>query len=573
MPERPLIVLKFGGSVLRAEGDLTSAAAEVYRWHRRGWRVVAVASAYHGVTDRLAGEARRWPDGCDSARAALIGAGETRAACHLALRLRESGLRCRFVPVSEAGLLAEGPALASHPRAVDRARLHGLLARHDVLILPGFQAQGPDGEPRLLGRGGSDLTALVLAEQLQADRCRLVKDTHGLFEFDPALAGPRPGRYRAITWADAARLGDQVLQPRALAYARRHQRPFDFAAPGRSAGTLVGADSTALDPPREPGRPRRVALAGCGTVGGGLAAMLADLPWLELASVAVRRRRRSRPDLPDGVTVVNEPRDLLASAPDVVVDTMGDGAAALPLLRAALARGIPVVTADKDLLAHHGPELRSLADQAGTVVRGSAACGGGAPMLEQTRQLASAHPLVRLQGVINGTSNWILDRLHEGQSLEDAIAAAQAAGFAEADPTADVGGHDAARKLCLLAHAAWGMTLTPAQVDTRGLDDGAANRLHGDGRRRLVAQLERRGDAVRASVSVQEVAADHSLHPVPGVRNRLVLESASGQQWVVDGDGAGRVPTAQSVLADVLDVLADADATAPTATVRCRQGA
>lgn len=569
MREPRLIVLKFGGSVLRTEGDLDAAAAEVYRWHREGWRVVAVASAYHGVTDRLAAEAERWSQGCESARAALVGAGEVRAACHLTLRLREAGLNSRYVPVSEAQLVAVGLPLSSRPRSVNRRRLHQLLTRHEVLVVPGFQALGPDGEPRLLGRGGSDLTALVLAEQLQAQRCRLVKDTHGLYESDPALPGPPPRRFEAITWDDAAALGDQVLQPRALRYARRHQRPFDFAAPGRHGGTLVGARTTQLAAHDDEPHPRRVALAGCGTVGGGVAAMLPRFPQLELAAVASRHPRRPRPELPDDVPQTDEPLSLLDHRPDVVVDTMGCPGEARRLALVCLAKGVDFVTADKDLLARHGPELRDAARQGGAELRGAAACGGGAPMLERCAQVAAAHDVVRLRGVINGTSNWILDRLDHGAGLQQAIDAAQDAGYAEADPSADVSGLDAARKLCLLAHAVWGLHLTPDQVSVRGLDHrgGLPRCRHAGSRRRLVAELRQVVGTVQATVAVREVGPGDPLHDLPGVRNRLVLEAADGQRWTVDGDGAGRVPTAHAVLADVLESVETATHALTTAVV------
>ena len=560
MPDRNLIVLKFGGSVLRSEQDQTAAAAEIYRWHREGHKVVAVASAYHGITDHFGAESERWGTSCPSAQAALLGAGETRAAAHLALAVGRSGLKARFIPVSEARLVAEGLHHEARPVSLDTAHLGNLLDEHDVLVVPGFQAVGRSGDPRLLGRGGSDLTALFLAERLGAQRCRLVKDTDGLFEWDPKQPGPAPRRYQTITWHDAAGLDDGVVQPRALAFAQQYQRPFDFAACGSRQGTLVGAGATSLTSPLEPQKPVRVALAGCGTVGGGLALHLAQLPGFEMTGVAVKNVERARSEIPADVPLVTDPRRLLADQPDVLVETMGGQEQAGALCAAALRQGIPVITANKDLLAERGPELRRLAAGTGALLHGAAACGGGAPMLERTSQLGRDHSVRRLRGIVNGTSNWILDRLWTGTPLDEAVREAQDAGYAETDPTADIGGHDAAYKICLLAQAAWGLDLAPSEVAVSGLETltpeflAEARRL---GRRpRLVAEAQRTGQGVQASVSVQTVLPVDPLADVPGVANRLVVESDHGDRWLVDGQGAGRWPTAQAVLADLLEVAA-----------------
>jgi len=219
-----------------------------------------------------------------------------------------------------------------------------------------------------------------------------------------------------------------------------------------------------------------------------------------------------------------------------------------------------VVTANKDLLTDQGRALRRQAERTGAPLLAAAACGGGAPMLERTADLGGRHDLVRLRGVVNGTSNWILDRLYAGDDLDESIAQAQAAGYAESDPTADIAGHDAARKLCLLAHEAWGLALAPEEVETSGLVTITADAL-ADARRlgrrpRLVAEARRQGHGVTASVSVRYLPPADLLSGVAGVQNRLVLESTAGERWIVDGLGAGRWPTAQAVLADLLALAA-----------------
>jgi len=264
-----VIVLKFGSSVLRSAADLPRAVDEVYRHLREGHRVVAVVSAFAGETDRLLAEARQYGERSDPyAIAALIAVGEQASAAQLSLALDQSGVPSRVLQPREIGLLADGDALDSVPVEVNREKVLAELQRCWVCVVPGFVAISRQSRTVLLGRGGSDLSALFLAQRLQA-RCLLIKDVDGLYTSDPALSGPPPLRYSAVTWEEALRVGGELVQAKAVQWSRKHRWPFDIAAFGSSQGTHVN-DAASFTVANGRPAPLRVALLGLGTVGRGV---------------------------------------------------------------------------------------------------------------------------------------------------------------------------------------------------------------------------------------------------------------------------------------------------------------
>ncbi len=228
--------------------------------------------------------------------------------------------------------------------------------------------------------------------------------------------------------------------------------------------------------------PLRVAILGAGNVGREVVRAFADRPErlqpdggarLELVGIAVRdvdaaRRRGLPPEL-----LTDAPAHLVADPDtDVIVELMGGDEPARTLIAAALAAGKAVVTANKHVIAHHGPELEAAARRAGTALRFEAAVGGGIPVLGPLAELA-ANRVTAVRGIVNGTTNYILSAMtDEGCGYDEALAAAQAAGYAEADPAGDVEGHDAVNKLVILARLAFGSWLDPADVTSTGGSDG-----------------------------------------------------------------------------------------------------
>src|SRR5579859_1040627 len=213
-----LEVLKFGSSVLRSPGDLHVAVDEIYRRWRSGYRVLAVVSAFDGVTDDLMSEvADALGSDCPEATAAYVATGEQQTGALLLGSLRQYGLPARLVSPREIGLIAEGLTLESSPVRVDSVAVERLWQTYPILVLPGFYGVDEEGRTVLFGRGGSDLSALFLAAALGAG-CRLLKDVRGVFDTDPARSAAAH-RFSALSWTRAIEVAGPLIQPKALHYA------------------------------------------------------------------------------------------------------------------------------------------------------------------------------------------------------------------------------------------------------------------------------------------------------------------------------------------------------------------
>jgi homoserine dehydrogenase len=284
----------------------------------------------------------------------------------------------------------------------------------------------------------------------------------------------------------------------------------------------------------------RVGLIGWGTVGSALGELVRTGPLpLTLASVAVRDRQRA--DLPKGIEI-GAPEGALDA--DIVVELAGGLEGPLTWARLALDRGKPYVTANKALLATHGRELAQLADRRVAALLASASVGGGTPMIETVSHLAATGAIERLRGVVNATTTYILSAMGDGRSYDDALTEAQTAGYAEADPSFDVDGRDAAQKLAILASVAWGRWRPETDVTTEGIV--GLDVARGDAMR-LVAE------ATKDGLSVKPTRLDSSdpMARTAGVENMLEVTTGEGNVFRVSGPGAGGRVTAGAVYADL----------------------
>jgi homoserine dehydrogenase len=241
---QPLTILKFGGSVLRGEADLPAAVSEVERWLADG-PVVAVVSAFEGTTDRLLSQAGRYAaDPPTEAVAMLLATGEFTTAALLALALQRAGVRSRVLNPGALRLRTRGAGADADPCGVDVARVRAALAKAPVAVVPGFIGEDAGGSYTLLGRGGSDLTALFLAT-----RCRLIKDVDGLYERDPALPGPPPGRFSRVSWGRALELDGGIVQHKAVKLAQGLGLEFEVGEFGSANPTVVGHGPSTVELP------------------------------------------------------------------------------------------------------------------------------------------------------------------------------------------------------------------------------------------------------------------------------------------------------------------------------------
>ncbi|MBA3247187.1 MAG: homoserine dehydrogenase [Pyrinomonadaceae bacterium] len=556
-----LTVLKFGSSVLRSEEDLPRAVHEIYRHWRRGERVLVVVSAFGDTTDRLFSHADSYygpPE--PSALAALLATGEATTAALLSLALDRAGLPVRVLAPEQAGLLTCGERLDAELIAVNILRLNDEL-RRAVVVLPGFVGRDETGGTTLLGRGGSDFTALYLAHQL-GGHCVLVKDVDGFYTEDPMRAGACADRYESVSWETAYRVGGALVQPKAIRFAEARGLHFTIAAAGAHIGTEVGPGPDRLAPPRNAAAPLNVALIGCGTVGGGVYQRLAALPeFFNVTGVATRNPDRAVNAGVPAHLLTNDSATLIAQPCDVIVELIGGTEVASELLTDALRLGRHVVSANKALMASAGPTLERLAAECGVSLRYSAAVGGAMPALEAVSRAAISSPLRAISGVLNGTTNFILDQLADGGDFADAVRGAQAAGFAEADPRLDLNGTDAAQKLIILARAAFDVDLSLADIareGIEGIDAGRVRRALDEGQRiRLVAECWRTMRGVEARVAPVALDWNHPLASTSGVENCLLIEPENGESLLISGKGAGRWPTSEAALADLFDLWRD----------------
>ena len=281
---------------------------------------------------------------------------------------------------------------------------------------------------------------------------------------------------------------------------------------------------------------------------------------LEIARVAVRNTATHAGSLV--ADVLTQDADFVVSDPtvDLVVELMGGIDEARALILKALASGKPVVTANKALIATHGAELFAAADKSGIDLLFEAAVCGGIPLIRPLRESLRGEPIRRVLGIVNGTTNYILTKMSEdGASYADALAGAQQLGYAEADPTADVEGLDAAAKISIIASIAFGANVVAGDVYSEGItkitaaDIAIAHRLGYAVKLLAIAELEKSSGSVSVRVHPAMVPHHHPLASVRDAFNAVVVDGEASGSLMFYGRGAGGDPTASSVLGDVID--------------------
>jgi homoserine dehydrogenase len=558
MSAAKITILKFGSSVLRSESDLPQVVHEIYRTWRAGEQVVAVVSAFGNTTEQLLGRAAdicAEPD--EIILATLLATGEATASALLGLALQKSGIPVKVFDSVQAGLRSAGAVADAKLIALDAERLRSELQR-SVIVVPGFVGRDEQNRTTLLGRGGSDLTAAFVAHQL-GGRCVLFKDVDGLFVTDPAKSFKHPARFREVTYETASLIGSRLLQTKAIHFAETHRLPLNVSCIDGDGGTKIGAEFDRIARPLPTKRALKVALLGCGAVGGGVyERLLASPEAFAITGVGVRDRTRKRfPSVPD--ELLTEDLDDLVSRPsDVVIELIGCTTRAYELVSRSLRAGHHVVSANKALLAIHGDELQSIAADNHALLLSSAAVGGAMPALETIERAKATGPIRTISGVLNATSNFVLDRIVAGSEFQEAVLSTQRNGYAEADPSFDLNGTDAAQKLILLARLAFGVSLPLRSVAREGIERIATTDLRAVRNRgvriRLVATCRRTAHGFEARVAPAELPQSHPLASVAGPQNRLVVELISGETFVSSGSGAGRWPTTEAVIADLIDI-------------------
>ena len=316
---------------------------------------------------------------------------------------------------------------------------------------------------------------------------------------------------------------------------------------------------------------KQIAVLGCGTVGSGVVEVFyknrdsierkagcpLDIKWIYL--------RRPHPELPwqdklcfDFDQIVSDPQV------QIVVEVMGGLDPAYRFVKSCLQSGKSVVTANKELIAQKGAELLQLARENGVKLLFEASVGGGIPIIRPLHQCLGANEIDNIEGILNGTTNFILTKMRrEHSSFSEALEQAQALGYAESDPTADVEGIDACRKICILASLAYGRQVYPEAVHCEGIGkltpEDTEYAEDWGGVIKLIAKATRSQDGQTVSMLVAPmfVPQDSQLAGIDDVFNGILVDGDATGEVLFYGKGAGKLPTASAVVADVMDIARD----------------
>jgi homoserine dehydrogenase len=313
----------------------------------------------------------------------------------------------------------------------------------------------------------------------------------------------------------------------------------------------------------------RVAVLGCGSVGSQVVRLLQEQAGdlaarigapVDLVGVAVRRLEAPREiEVPDGLLTTDAEGLVARDDVDLVVEVIGGIEPARSLILSALEGGASVVTANKALLAEDGPTLFEAAEKAGRDLYYEAAVAGAIPILRPLRESLAGDTVTRVLGIVNGTTNFILDKMDSsGAGFTEALEEAQELGYAEADPTADVEGFDAAAKAAILASLAFHSRVTASDVHREGITEVTAADVQSAKDMgsvvKLLAICELKDDSVAVRVHPAMIPRSHPLASVREAYNAVFVESEAAGQLMFYGPGAGGAPTASAVLGDLVTV-------------------
>ena len=306
-------------------------------------------------------------------------------------------------------------------------------------------------------------------------------------------------------------------------------------------------------------KPLQIGLIGFGNVGQGLFAALqsSDLASAEIRKICIRDIDRPRPISSTWFT--DDVRELLDDPSiDVIVELTDDPLAAWAYLQESLRQGKHFVTANKALVAEHLTEIKALEQQFDGIVRYEAACAGAVPVLQTLDTAFAVEPISGIRGILNGATNYVLGRTEAGSDFPEALLEAREAGFLESDPRLDLEGFDAVSKLSILLHHSYGLRVVPAEIlrcGITGLDWPELRLARSKGWRiKLVAEAKVVNGQLQASVLPHFVLPDDPLHAVSDEFNALEIEGGFAGRQLLQGKGAGPLPTAAAVLSDLAAV-------------------
>lgn len=313
----------------------------------------------------------------------------------------------------------------------------------------------------------------------------------------------------------------------------------------------------------------KVAILGFGTVGEGVyktiqshqAELTANLgKKVEVAAVLIRNKHKAR-NLPADVLVTTDFAEILRLPQlDVVMEAIVEQEPSFTYLQQAIKRGCHVITANKKMFAHHGKELAELAKEHNVSVGFEATVAGGIPVIQTVRQLLRVNRVHSIQGILNGTSNYILTEMRENQqTFSEALKSAQKNGYAEADPTNDIEGFDSFYKLMILSKIAFGVEPDWKRIELQGIKEITRERIAAAEKQgyryKHIAAISQEGDKMIGSVKPVLIGKSHPFYNIEGVENAVNIHSDIVGGITLQGPGAGMFPTASAMIEDLVYVV------------------
>ena len=401
-----------------------------------------------------------------------------------------------------------------------------------------------------MGRGGTDLTAVYLGQALKC-QVRLIKDVDAVYDADPAVLGDEVQPYDQLDWVSAKKIAFPLVNLKAMALAEAASLTVEVAGLGLAYETRLG-EKTKLRDRKLPTRPIRIAVMGAGGVGATF--LERCIEWSEMIEVVriLVRDPQKRHDHPLSSRFTNDVRHFVRSDVDVFVDIGTGVSPSLELLEGFLKAGVSVTSANKQAVAAAGERLRLAAKASGAHLTYAASVGGGTPVLEMLARAVLHGPVKAFAGVLNGTSNFVIDQVQSGKNFDAAMDEARRLGFAEPDSTADLDGTDVGAKLKLVRDIAFA-GIKPKHVEVGAITAESLIIPPGKGLR-YVARAWKDTDGLQVSMQLETLDSDHFLVGARGEQNRAEVEFENGEIWRVSGKGAGPWPTSEALLADVLDI-------------------
>jgi len=321
-----------------------------------------------------------------------------------------------------------------------------------------------------------------------------------------------------------------------------------------------------------------IGLLGLGTVGSGVVKVLSKFDNIEIKKIAVKNLAKTRNIKNLNPEILTDNPDIIINDPEIkiVVEVMGGINPALELITKSIQNGKHIITANKELIAKHGKVLFELAKKHNVVILYEAAVAGGIPIVMPIVQSLAGNKISKIAGILNGTTNYILTKMkEEGSDFEQVLKEAQDLGYAEADPTGDVQGYDAAYKIAILSSIAFNKRININEIYKEGINNISAEDIkHANEfgyRIKLIAMAQDCGDTLDVRVHPMLVPKKHPLASINGVLNAIVVEGDAVGRVMFSGPGAGEFPTASSVAGDVLSIASEIEKTGfPLPIMRCK---